>query len=254
MPKVLIIDDEAQIRRLLRITLEAEDYLVREADDGRTGLVEAAGFRPDVVILDLGLPDMPGLDVLRRLREWAEIPVLVLSVTNRQLEKVSLLDAGADDYLTKPFDSSELLARLRALIRRQPSNTQDVVAQFGPVKVDLSAHMVTKDGKEVRLTAMEYAFLHLLIINRGKIVMHRNVLRELWGPRSENNTNYLRVYMRRLRQKLEENPEQPRYLMTVSGFGYRLNDKDLEITSEGAGVPAAALRRAQPAQANPTEG
>jgi two-component system, OmpR family, KDP operon response regulator KdpE len=232
MPKVLIIDDEPQIRRLLKLTLETDSYSVRDADDGRTGLIEAAAFRPDLIILDLGLPDMPGLDVLKRLREWTKVPVLVLSVCTGQFEKVSSLDSGADDYLTKPFDTSELLARLRVLIRRKQSTIEAVVIRFGSIQMDLNAHVVTKGGQEVRLTAMEYALLHLLITNRGKIVMHKNILRELWGPRFESHTNYLRVYMRRLRLKLEDNPEDPRFLITVSGFGYRLNDKELTIENQ----------------------
>ena len=232
MPKVLVIDDEAQIRRLLRFTLEADGYSVRETDDGRTGIIEAAGYRPDLIILDLGLPDMPGIDVLKRLREWTDVPVIILSVRTGQYDKVSALDSGADDFITKPFDSSELLARLRVLSRRQHSGAGAVVILLGSVEVDLSAHMVTKNGQEVKLTAMEYALLHLLLTNRGKIVMHKNILRELWGPRFESHTNYLRVYMRRLRQKLEDNPEDPKYLVTVSGFGYRLNDKDLSVTQE----------------------
>jgi two-component system KDP operon response regulator KdpE len=227
MSKVLIIDDEPQIRRLLKLTLDNDGYTIRDADGGRTGLIEAAAFRPDLIILDLALPDMPGLDVLKRLREWTEAPVLVLSVTTGQFEKVSALDSGADDYLTKPFDSSELLARMRVLIRRKQTSTEAVVLRFGSIQMDLNAHIVLKGGVEVRLTVMEYALLHLLIINRGKIVMHKNILREIWGPRFENHTNYLRVYMRRLRLKLEDDPDQPKYLLTVSGFGYRMNDKEL---------------------------
>ncbi len=237
MPKVLVIDDEPQIRRLLKFTLETDGYSVREGDDGRTGLIEAAGYRPDLIILDIGLPDMPGIDVLKRLREWTDRPVLILSVRTGQFDKVSALDAGADDYLTKPFDSSELLARLRALSRRQHSESGAAVVRLGSIAVDLSAHMVTKNGQEVKLTAMEYALLHLLVTNRGKIVMHRNILRELWGPRFETHTNYLRVYMRRLRQKLEDNPEDPKFLITVSGFGYRLNDKE---TTFGQDTPAGS--------------
>jgi two-component system KDP operon response regulator KdpE len=229
MTKVLVIDDEPQIRRLLRLTLEADKYTVREADDGRMGLIEAAGFRPDLIVLDLSLPDMPGQEVLRCLREWTEVPVLILSVSTGKYEKITTLDSGADDYLTKPFDSWELLARLRVLTRRHHSPAESVILNFGSVKVNLGAHIVTKDDKEVSLTAMEYALLRLMITNRGKIVMHKQILRELWGPRFENHTNYLRVYMRRLRQKLEENPEQPKFLTTVSGFGYRLLDGELYV-------------------------
>jgi two-component system KDP operon response regulator KdpE len=228
MPKVLVIDDEPQIRRLLKFTLEAGGHVVKDADSGQSGLIEAAGWRPEIIILDLCLPDIPGLEVLKRLREWTQVPVLVLSVRTGQEEKVSALDSGADDYLTKPFDSSELLARLRVLARRQHSAMDSVVIRFGSIEMDLNAHLVRKEGQEVKLTAMEYALLHLLVTYRGKIVMHKNILRELWGPRFESHTNYLRVYMRRLRQKLEDNPDQPKYLITVSGFGYRLNDQELK--------------------------
>ncbi len=225
IPRVLIIEDEHQIQRLLKITLEADHYVVRQAYSGRTGLIEAAAFRPDLVILDLGLPDMSGLEVLKRLREWSGVHVLVLSVHTDQSEKITVLDAGADDYVTKPFDPFELTARLRVLSRRQGSAVEAVVVTFGNVKVDLSSHLVTKHGREVTLTAMEYAVLHLLVTNRGKILMHKNILRTLWGPQFESHTNYLRVYMRRLRQKLEDQPDQPAFLVTVAGFGYRLNDK-----------------------------
>jgi two-component system KDP operon response regulator KdpE len=225
MPKVLIIDDELQIQRLLRITLEAENYVVRQASDGRTGLMEMAAFRPDLVILDLGLPDMPGRDVLTRLREWTAVPVLVLSVRSDQSEKIALLDSGADDYVTKPFDAFELMARLRVFSRRQNAAMEAAIFNFGTIQVDLNGHLVTKRGKEVCLTAMEYALLRLLVVNRGKILMHKHILRALWGPKAESQTNYLRVYMRRLRQKLEDRPDQPVFLATVAGFGYRLNDK-----------------------------
>jgi two-component system KDP operon response regulator KdpE len=227
--KVLIIDDEPQIRRLLKLTLEHDNYSVTDAEDGRRGLNLAANLRPDLIILDLGLPDIPGLGVLKRLREWTKVPVLILSVRTSQFEKVAALDAGADDFLTKPFDSAELLARLRVLIRRKHSDVEAVVVRFGSVEVDWNSHLITKAGREVKLTAMEFALLHLLISNSGKIVMHKTILRELWGPKFESHTNYLRVYMSRLRQKLEDNPEQPRFFVTVSGFGYRLNDRELSI-------------------------
>ncbi len=233
MPKVLIIDDEVQIQRLLKLTLEAEKYVVRQAFSGRTGLIELAAFRPDLVILDLGLPDMSGMDVLKRLREWSGVHVLVLSVQTEQSEKIAVLDSGADDYVTKPFDACELMARLRVLSRRQNSAIEAVVVTFGSIQVDLGSHLVTRAGREVSLTAMEYALLHLLVTNRGKIMMHKNLLRTLWGPQFESNTNYLRVYMRRLRQKLEDRPDQPAFLVTVAGFGYRLNDKGPSI-NDGA--------------------
>jgi len=221
---VLVIDDEIQIRRLLRITLEAAGITVVEADTGRIGLEEAARSHPDAVVLDLGLPDMGGLEVLKLLREWSKVPVLVLTVLAAEADKVSALDAGADDYLTKPFGSAELLARIRAILRRMPEENEPAVIKFGDVEVDLSARMVRKAGIEVRLTAKEYAMLRLLVIHRGKVVTHGQMLRELWGPKAEENTHYLRVHMTHIRQKLETEPHKPRHLRTESGIGYRLVD------------------------------
>jgi two-component system KDP operon response regulator KdpE len=224
--KALVIDDEPQIRWLLKLTLEAEGYNVRIAELGMAGLTEAAFARPDLIILDLGLPDISGIEVLKRLREWSKVPVLVLSVRSSQLDKITALDSGADDYMTKPFDPSELFARLRVLKRRVLAKDEPAIVRFGAVQVDLNAHIVTKAGREVRLTTKEYALLSVLLTNRGKILTHKHILRELWGPRSENQVNYLRVYMGRLRQKLEDNPNQPKYLITASGFGYRLSADD----------------------------
>ena len=221
---VLVIDDEIQIRRLLRITLEAAGITVVEADTGRIGLEEAARSHPDAVVLDLGLPDMGGLEVLKLLREWSKVPVLVLTVLAAEADKVSALDKGADDYLTKPFGSAELLARIRAILRRMPEENEPAVIKFGDVEVDLSARMVKKAGVEVRLTAKEYAMLRLLVIHRGKVVTHGQMLRELWGPKAEENTHYLRVHMTHIRQKLETEPHKPRHLRTESGIGYRLVD------------------------------
>jgi two-component system KDP operon response regulator KdpE len=221
-PEILVIDDEIQIRRLLRVTLESAGYRVREVDAGQAGLGEIAFRRPDAVILDLGLPDLPGIDVLRRIREWSQVPVLILSVRGQDEHKISALDAGADDYLTKPFSGGELLARLRVLLRRtQPAEDLKLV-RFGDVEVDLVRRIVTRAGHEVRLTAKEQALLRLLALNAGKVVTHRQILREVWGPNAEEQTQYLRVYMGRLRQKLEENPGRPRHLKTESGIGSRL--------------------------------
>jgi len=221
-PEILVIDDEVQIRRLLRVTLESAGYRVRDADAGRVGLSEVAFRRPDAVILDLGLPDMSGLEVLKELREWTAVPVLILSVLGHDEKKIAALDTGADDYLTKPFSGGELLARIRVLLRRtQPSNDLKLV-KFGAVEVDLVRRVVTRNGQEVRLTAKEYDFLRLLAVNSGKVITHRQILRELWGPNAEEQTQYLRVYLGRLRQKLEETPGRPRYLKTESGVGYRL--------------------------------
>jgi two-component system KDP operon response regulator KdpE len=221
-PEILVIDDEVQIRRLLRITLEAAGYLVREADGGQLGLSEAALKRPDAIILDLGLPDLGGLDVLRRLREWSQLPVLILSVLGEESQKIAALDAGADDYLTKPFGGGELLARLRVLLRRAHPGDEVSIVNFGPVEVDLTRRTVAKDGVDVKLSAKEYALLRLLVAHRGKVLTHRQILRELWGPKAEEQTHYLRVYMTHLRQKLEPEPNRPRYFKTESGIGYRL--------------------------------
>lgn len=221
-PSILVIDDERQIRRLLRVTLESAGYQVREAETARLGLAEAAQKPPDGIILDLGLPDMDGTAAVARLREWSRIPVLILSVREHEEDKVRALDAGADDYLTKPFSGPELLARLRAILRRtQPASTPAIVT-FGDVEVDQAARVVRKAGAEVRLTAKEYAMLRMLVQHHGKVVTHRQILRELWGPNAEENTHYLRVHMNHLRQKLETDPQHPRHLRTDAGIGYRL--------------------------------
>jgi two-component system, OmpR family, KDP operon response regulator KdpE len=221
-PEILVVDDEVQIRKLLRLTLESSGYAVREAETGQAGLVELATRRPDAVILDLGLPDMPGGMVLQRLREWSRVPVLILSVLGQDEQKIAALDSGADDYLTKPFSGGELLARLRVMLRREQPTDDLKVVRFGSVEVDLVGRVVTRDGAEVRLTAKEYAMLRLLVLNSGKVIVHRQMLRELWGPNAGEQTQYLRVYMGRLRQKLERDPNHPRHLMTELGIGYRL--------------------------------
>jgi len=221
-PSLLIIDDERQIRRLLRVTLEAEHYRVREAETGLLGLQEVAHAAPDGIILDLGLPDLDGNEVLRRLREWSRVPVLVLSVRESEDDKITALDAGADDYLTKPFSGRELLARVRAILRRTPGAAEPAVVKFGGIEIDQATRLVRRDGTEVHLTVKEYALLRLLVQYRGRVVTHRQILREVWGPGSEEQTHYLRVQMAHLRQKLEANPAQPRHLKTDAGIGYRL--------------------------------
>jgi two-component system KDP operon response regulator KdpE len=221
-PKVLVIDDEVQIRRLLRVTLEAAGYDVREAETGATGLSEAAALQPEGIVLDLGLPDLDGVEVLRRLREWSHVPVLILTVRDAEEQKITALDAGADDYLTKPFSGRELVARLRAILRRNRATGEPARISFGEVEMDLAARVVQRAGTEVHLTAKEYALLRLLAQHRGKVVTHRQILRELWGPTAEENTHYLRVQMAHLRQKLENTPSQPKHLKTESGIGYRL--------------------------------
>jgi two-component system, OmpR family, KDP operon response regulator KdpE len=219
--EVLVIEDEVQIRRLLRFTLEEAGFAMREAETGQAGLSEIAHRRPDAIILDLGLPDMSGLDTLKRLREWSPVPVLILSVFGQEKSKIAALDAGADDYLTKPFGSGELLARLRVMLRRVRTTEESAPVQFGSIEVDLARRRVAKGGVAVKLTAREYALLRLFVVHRGKVLTHRQILSELWGPNAEGQTHYLRIYMMRLRQKLEDDPDTPRYFRTESGVGYR---------------------------------
>jgi len=224
-PEVLVIDDEVQIRRLLRLTLEGAGFRVREAENGELGLVEAATKRPDAIILDLGLPDLPGIEVLKRLREWSRLPVLILSVRGQEADKIEALDAGADDYLSKPFGGGELLARLRAMLRRVQTREEESGVSFGDVEIDFARRVVMKAGTAVKLTPKEYGLLRLLVLHRGRVITHRQILRELWGPKAEEQTQYLRVYMTHLRQKLEDDPTQPRFFRTESGIGYRFSEE-----------------------------
>ena len=224
-PEVLVIDDEVQIRRLLRLTLEGAGFRVREAEDGNLGLVEAATKRPDAIILDLGLPDLPGIEVLKRLREWSRLPVLILSVRGQEADKIEALDAGADDFLSKPFGGGELLARLRAMLRRVQTREEESGVSFGDVEIDFARRVVTKTGTTVKLTPKEYGLLRLLVLHRGRVITHRQILRELWGPKAEEQTQYLRVYMTHLRQKLENDPTQPKFFRTESGIGYRFSEE-----------------------------
>jgi two-component system, OmpR family, KDP operon response regulator KdpE len=220
-PIVLVIDDEAQIRRFLRISLEANQYRVREAVTGQEGLEQAALLRPDIVILDLGLPDRDGLQVLARLREWSRVPVIVLSVRDADSDKIAALDAGADDYLTKPFSVGELLARLRVAQRHTQPVPEASIFQAGTLTVDLARRVVTVHDEAIKLTATEYAFLRLLVRNAGRVLTHHQILREVWGPQYVDETHYLRVYAAQLRRKLEENPAHPQLLLTEPGVGYR---------------------------------
>jgi two-component system KDP operon response regulator KdpE len=219
---ILIIDDERPIRRLLRATLECEGYKVREAENGILGIQEITASAPDGVILDLGLPDISGREVLQRLRGWSSVPVLILSVRDDDEEKIAALDAGADDYLTKPFNGGVLLARVRAILRRAQTTSEPPIVRIGDIEVDRSARIVRRAGAEVHLTAREYSLLALLVQYRGKVLTHRQILREIWGPSAEERVEYLRVHMGNLRQKLEENPGRPKHLKTDSGIGYRL--------------------------------
>jgi two-component system KDP operon response regulator KdpE len=221
-PLVLVVDDEPQIRRLLAVTLEANGYRVLPAATGQEGLVLAAQHHPAIVMLDLGLPDVSGQEVLRRLREWSSAPVVILSVQDDEAGKVAALDGGADDYVTKPFNSAELLARLRVALRHATKQEEDSVFQSGSLVVDLANRRVTIKGREAELTATEYNLLRLLVRHAGKVLTHRQLLREVWGVAAVEQTHYLRVYVARLREKLEPIPSEPKLIVTEPGVGYRL--------------------------------
>jgi two-component system KDP operon response regulator KdpE len=223
MTSVLVIDDEAAILRTLRINLTARDYVVTTASDGTSGLSAMARDRPDVVILDLGLPDMHGTDVIRGIRGWSSAPIIVLSAGEQELQKVQALDAGADDYVTKPFGMNELLARLRAATRRAAPADDEPIVTTERFSIDLAGKRVTlTDGRDVRLTPTEWQLLEVLARHRGRLVTGRQLLQDVWGPAYGTETNYLRVYMAQLRRKLEANPAQPTCLLTEPGMGYRL--------------------------------
>lgn len=222
---VLLIEDEPQMKRFLRVTLKSHGYDLVEAATGQEGLTEAATRNPDVVLLDLGLPDIDGLEVAKRLREWTLVPIIVLSARGQELDKIKALDAGADDYLTKPFGVGELLARLRVALRHretQRSEDKESVFILGDVQVDFTKRQVLINDTEVHLTPIEYKLLTVLIRNAGKVITHNQLLKEVWGPSYANQTQYLRVYMGQLRHKLEADPARPRYFMNEPGVGYRL--------------------------------
>ncbi|MGX7673341.1 response regulator [Plantactinospora sp. DSM 117369] len=223
MTRVLVVDDEPQILRALRINLRARRYDVEVAGDGAAALRLAASHRPDIVVLDLGLPDMDGVQVIRGLRGWTNVPIIVLSGRAGSQDKVAALDAGADDYVTKPFGVDELLARVRAVTRRAAGAGEEVSAvEIGRHTVDLSAHAVrAADGAEVRLTPTEWHLLEILVRNPGRLVSQRQLLHDVWGPQYQSETNYLRQYMAQLRRKLEDDPSRPRHLLTEPGMGYR---------------------------------
>ena len=223
-PVALLIEDEPQIRRFLRTALEAEGWNVHEADTARQGLVDAGTRKPDLLVVDLGLPDRDGVELIRDLRTWSALPVIVLSARIAEKEKIAALDAGADDYLTKPFGVGELLARVRATMRRrrQPPGEASSIFRFGNVEVDIEARTVKRDGAAVHLTPVEYRLLSLLIANAGKVLTHRQILRDVWGPAGVEQSHYARVYMGHLRRKLEDDPAQPQHLLTETAVGYRL--------------------------------
>jgi len=222
-PNILIIEDEPHIRRFVRTALVDEGWQVVEAEQGQRGLIDAATRKPDLMIVDLGLPDLSGLDVIRELRTWSDIPVIVLSARSEETDKIEALDAGADDYLTKPFSVGELLARVRAHLRRRDTgNGQSAVITFGDVEVNLAQRTVVRAGEDVHLTAIEYRLLTVLIRHAGRIMTHAQLLKEVWGPSHSEHSHYVRIYMANLRQKLEADPTQPVHLLTEIGMGYRL--------------------------------
>src|SRR5512136_2331601 len=222
--QVLVIDDEPQILRALKTILTARQFHVTTASRGEEGLALAAATPPDVIILDLSLPDMDGFQVCARLREWTHVPIIVLSVRDAERDKVMALDKGADDYLTKPFGSEELLARIRVALRHaaQAHGAKETIVKAGPITIDLARHLVTRGGEEVKLTATEFKLLAYLAANADRVLTHQAILTHVWDPADVDHVEYLRVYMRQLRKKLEDDPDQPQFLITEPGVGYRL--------------------------------
>jgi two-component system KDP operon response regulator KdpE len=222
-PHILIIDDEVQIQRALRTILTEKQFQVTTTGRGEEGLALAAANEPDLIILDLGLPDMDGVEVCTQLREWTQIPIIILSVRDSERQKVAALDQGADDYLTKPFSTEELLARVRVALRHSAhiQGTPNKVVKAGPIIIDLAWHLVRRNEEEIKLTGTEYKLLAFLASNRGRILTHQSILTHVWGPADADHTEYLRVYMRQLRKKLETDPERPQYILTEPGIGYR---------------------------------
>jgi two-component system, OmpR family, KDP operon response regulator KdpE len=225
-PLILVIEDDPQIRRFLRATLAAEDYQFHEAVTAAEGIAQAAARQPDLVLLDLGLPDRDGLDVIREIRSWSQMPIVVLSARGQEKDKIAALDLGADDYVAKPFAVGELLARIRAALRRAAPlapDGADTVIRFGNVQADFEKRQITVGGQEVHLTPNEYKLLQVLIKHAGRVVTQRQLLNEVWGPQHTEQSQYLRVYVAQLRRKLEQDPARPRYLQTEPGVGYRLS-------------------------------
>jgi two-component system KDP operon response regulator KdpE len=222
-PHILVIDDEPQILRAMRTILTEKQFKVSTASRGEEGLTLAATTEPDLIILDLGLPDMDGVEVCTRLREWTQIPIIILSVRDSERDKVAALDMGADDYLTKPFSIEELLARVRVALRHAAGKKgeQSNVVKAGPITIDLAWHLVKRGDEEIKLTGTEYKLLAYLAANHGRVLTHQSILTHVWGPADADHTEYLRVYMRQLRKKLEADPERPQFILTEPGIGYR---------------------------------
>jgi two-component system KDP operon response regulator KdpE len=224
--RILVVDDEKQIRRMLRAALEGYGYDIAEAASGHEGLSQTSIFHPDVIILDLGLPDIDGIEVIERLREWTQVPVIVLSVREHEDDKIKALDVGADDYVTKPFSMGELLARLRAALRRTAGSEDTPILVFGELSIDISHRNVSVRGEEIKLTPTEYEVLKYLAQQAGRVVTHRQLLKAVWGSNYQEHSQYLRVYVGQLRRKLEVDPSQPAYIITEPGVGYRLVTRD----------------------------
>lgn len=221
--RVLIIDDEGPIRKFLRVSLTARDFDIEEAATGYEGISQTAKYRPDLVLLDLGLPDMDGKQVIAGLRDWTQVPIIVLSVRDQEQDKIAALDAGADDYVTKPFSIGELLARIRVSLRRSLAEENEPVITCGDLAVDLHSRMVTMRGQEIKLTPNEYEILKVLIKHAGRVLTHRQILHAVWGSQYGSDTQYVRVYIGQLRRKIEDDSARPQYILTESGVGYRLS-------------------------------
>ncbi len=221
---ILIVDDEVQIRRLLEITLSSNGYVISEAASGKEGLVEAATQHPSIIILDLGLPDIDGLELMKKLRQWYQKPIIILSVRNSEEDIIHALDNGANDYLTKPFRTGELLARIRVALRQNTATEDNPVLTFGTLSIDLPNHTARKNGEIIKLTSTEFSLLSLLAKNSGRVLTHQNILKEIWGFGYIGQTQYLRVFVAQLRKKIEDNPSKPELLITESGIGYRFGN------------------------------
>jgi two-component system KDP operon response regulator KdpE len=221
-PRVLIIDDEPQIRRMLKVSLDGHGFAIDEAVTGEAGVQRAAMFKPDIILLDLGLPDIDGKSVIKQIRDWSAVPIIILTARDQEVEKIEALDAGADDYVTKPFSMGELLARMRVAIRRTAHVDNDPVITCGALTIDLSHRRVMISGDEVKLTPTEYELVKTLATHMGKVLTHKQLLKAVWGNAYQNDTQYLRVYINQLRRKIEKDPTQPRYIITESGVGYRM--------------------------------
>lgn len=221
LPRLLIVDDEPAIRRFLTIALEGGEFALYQATDGRTALAAAVAVKPDIILLDLGLPDMDGVEIISRIRQWSQVPIIVLSVRDREIDKVKALDTGADDYLTKPFGMGELLARIRATLRRSLPQDSEPVYRINELEVDLARRLVLLRGEEISLTPTEYDLLRLFVINAGKVLTHRQILTQIWGATYLEQPHILRVNISNLRHKLEIDASRPRYILTETGVGYR---------------------------------